>query len=180
MRHSQTAVIASGLILLVGGAWLLAPSVGFPTARFENIWPAALVLLGVVMLVYAGANRGRSGGLVFAGFISLLSGIYFLVFTLRMWQLTWASVAVYWPLLFLIVAASLLAVYLAQDMAHPALLSTLSLIGAIGLVALPVTTGAVTTPAFRQAISLWPLLVFVLVVAFFRSRVNRPDDHSDL
>jgi hypothetical protein len=96
-----TGRIVAGVILLGLGALFLLDNFGVLDARdFLRFWPAILLALGLTRLMAPGKPEERSAGVV----LSVLGA----VFLLRAFHVPWFRLRMLWPLLLLILGASLI------------------------------------------------------------------------
>ncbi|MGH2676673.1 MAG: LiaF domain-containing protein [Actinomycetota bacterium] len=65
-RSSLTGIALGGLLIVAGGAWLLE-TLDVLDVSLDVILPAALVVVGVILI--AAARRGRHGGLIALGVV---------------------------------------------------------------------------------------------------------------
>lgn len=81
-----------GILLLVAGALALAVNLGLNIPRaWWNYWPALLILLGSVQLVWPGGPRER-----LSGYWLLVVGIYGWISVFELFGLHWGTA---WPIL---------------------------------------------------------------------------------
>lgn len=96
-RSERRPAVVLGLLLIVlGGAFLLARQAGLDLARFG--WPLFVIVPGVVLFAFAFAIGGRGGaGLAIAGGITTVTGIVLAIQNATglwaTWAYTWALVA---------------------------------------------------------------------------------------
>lgn len=93
----RNTTVAIGLLLIIlGGAFLLARQAGLDLGRFG--WPLFVIVPGVVLFAFAFAIGGRGGaGLAIAGGITIVTGIVLAVQNTTglwaTWAYAWALVA---------------------------------------------------------------------------------------
>lgn len=162
-RQPGSIIIGIGLIAI--GAWIVTIQLGVRLARFRYMWPALVALLSLAFLAQYIFQKRKQGGLVFLGIAGLLIGIFLNLFTLRVGGLTWADMALYWPIIPLCLGLAFLILYLAEGMRQQSLLIPTYIIGGVGLFALPITLKIVQGPVFNQVIQFWPIPVILLALA---------------
>ena len=162
-RQPGSTIIGIGLLAI--GAWIVTIQLGVRLARFRYMWPALVALLSLAFLVQYIFQKRKQGGLVFLGIAGLLIGIFLNLFTLRVGGLTWADMALYWPIIPLCLGLAFLILYLAEGMRQQSLLIPTYIIGGVGLFALPITLKIVQGPVFNQVIQFWPIPVILLALA---------------
>ncbi|NDJ34058.1 MAG: hypothetical protein GYB64_05285 [Chloroflexi bacterium] len=160
-------VTAAALLAAAAGGWLIAASLRVALPPLAEIWPVILIVAAAALIAQVNAERRRRPAVMLPGTILLLCGLFFLLFTLGIGRLGWVDLLRLWPVFPLIIATGYLMVYLAGDMQEQALLVPVYVFGAIGLIALPLTLGAVQTLAFRQTLRLWPLVLVLLALFVF-------------
>jgi hypothetical protein len=159
------------LCLVVIGVWLILIGAGLRIPRFDRVWPALPIGIGLAMLVETAFGGGR--GLLFLGLIATLSGGFLLLFSTGAWGIGWPDMAALWPVLIVIVALVFLVLYLAGGMQEAGLLLPVALIGGAGILVLPFTVGVMTGPYLLQVLRFWPLLAGLAILALLFGHADR-------
>ncbi len=170
-RPPIVTISAGGLI--AAGLWLALSGLGVPLLTLSQLWPIIPAVGGAALLVQNRHQARQSAGLILGGTMALLSGLFLMLFSFRVGNLTWADMAGWWPTFLLIGGLSFLAVYLAEGMREPSLLTLTHILGGFGLLALPFTLGIIRGAVFNQVARLWPLVLILIglaVVLRLRSR----------
>jgi len=150
--------VVGGLVLIALGVIFFAATQGAFNLSWGTIWPAFVMLGGLVVLIQAftTSNPSVRGGRVLGGTIPLLLGAFFFSITLGL--LSWGDHAWVWPVYPLIVGVAFFAGYLASGRELPAFLipgTILTLIGALflGILMLDESYGMIG--------KLWPLFLII-------------------
>jgi hypothetical protein len=169
-RQRNNSSIALGVSLIVVGLVFFAVTQGMFGLDWGNIWPVFPMLGGLLLLIFASSlrDRGRRAGLVLAGTIPLLLGMFFLATTMGI--VSWSDQGVLWPIYPLIAGLACFAAYIASEREQSGYLipgAVLSLVGIVFLVIL------LTSATGSYIARLWPLAliiagVVVLVVPMVR------------
>ena len=74
-ERSPVAYLIGGALIALWGLGLLLDNLGFGDARYyiHRAWPAALVIIGIALLIHRDQNRDRYG---FWGTVSILAGLW--------------------------------------------------------------------------------------------------------
>lgn len=182
MGHRQPGAVVAGAGLLLLGGWLIASGLGAPLAGLDRVWPLGLIVTGLAFLIQRSARDRQDNGLLFAGSVALLSGMLLCVFSFEIGDLTWGSMATYWPCFLLIGGTAFLLAHLAGDMRNQALLVPAYLLGGAGLAALPLTLGVIRIGTPGQLVRLAPVLAVlaaVAVILWLRARRNSASDDGE-
>jgi hypothetical protein len=159
------------LCLVAIGGWLILVGAGLHVPRFDCIWPALLVGVGLAMLFEAAFGGAR--GLLFLGLMAALSGGFLLLFSIGAWGLGWLDMAALWPIFLVIVALAFLVLYLVGGMQEAGLLFPVALIGGTGMAVLPFTAGVMTVPYLLQVLQFWPLLAGLALLLLLFGHADR-------
>ncbi len=176
--------ILGALVLIALGLWFLARNLNVPLPGLGAMWPALLVLGGLLSLGNYVSGRSRDPGQVFFGVAATLLGAFFLLFTLRArlpWPgfreggIGWEDMARLWPAFPLIGGLAFLAQFLVDPRRDWSefTLGVLAII--VGVVAFPFTLGIWPGDLGRTLLNLWPVLlilagVVTLLQTLFRRR----------
>lgn len=178
MGRRQPIVTISAGGLIAAGLWLVLSGLGVPLLTLSQLWPIILVVGGAALLVQNGQQARQSIGLVLSGTMALLNGLFLMLFSFRVGNLTWADMAGWWPTFLLMAGLSFLAVYLTDGMRDPSLLTLTHVLGGSGLLVLPFTLGIIQGAVFNQAARLWPLaLILIGLAVALRLRSRRRGLH---
>lgn len=182
MAQRQPGIVTGGLVLIGGGAWLALSGLGVPLLTLDRLWPLIPAAGGLALLAQNARQPRSSQGLMLAGVTALLGGLFLLLFSSGVGNLTWAALPGYWPVLLLIASFAFLLIYLSGGMQEAGLLVIVHLFGGLGILALPFTLGVIRGAVFSQALRLWPLLLILATLAVFlrlRSRRGSPSGHDE-
>jgi hypothetical protein len=172
----QSGAIVSGAGLLLAGGWLIAASLNLIQIPVEQFWPLLLSLAGLTMIVqYSAVSVNQMRGLLAIGTMLFLLGFFLSGFTLHFNQLDWPDLSRLWPIFFLIFAAGLTTLYLAENGADRALLATIYVIEGIGVIALPLTMEIYKRSDVVDMLQLWPLIIIIILLYVFLGQ-----GHSDV
>ena len=167
MLKRQPGTMIAGITLLSAGLLLITGQLGLPWLSFARLWPLLVTLLGAALLSQVARHATEAPGQVWVGVVALLGGLFLLVFSLQLGDLTWASLSECWPGFLLIVGLAFMVIFLLSDMRDEELLIPAYLFGGLGLLALPFTLGVIRSPVFSQVIRLWPLAILLVGLAIF-------------
>ena len=102
-EHSPVAYLVAGSLIAIWGLGMLLDNLGLGEARHyvHRAWPAALVIVGITLLIHRDASRNRYG---FWGTVFIVAGLWAYVlqrdwFHVRFW-------AVFAPVLLVLLGAS--------------------------------------------------------------------------
>ena len=93
----KTNAIFWGLALILAGAVLILVQMDIIDFDWNYIWPAVMILLGIMFHVQFFAIKGRSAGVLVPGGILLIYGSFFLYLKI----MGWAGVGNLWPVFLL-------------------------------------------------------------------------------
>ena len=166
------------LMLLITGIWLVALSLGAPLIDLDRLWPGMIILAGLAMILqYARRPHAHGGGLIVLGMTALLSGLFLCMFTFQVMRLEWSNMTQWWPFFPFFIGIGFFTLFMIQDMRDPVLMVPAYIIGGIGILSLPFTSGVIGGGAFGGLARYWPvLLILVFIVAIFRFRLSRGED----
>jgi hypothetical protein len=173
-RQPGVFIISIGIILI--GVWLIVAALGAPLVPFQRIWPVILCFLGLALLLQTARGHRKPEGLLFLGVSIFFTGLLLIPFSLGVGNLTWRAFGRFWPTLLVIVGFGLLILYLVDGMRRHVILLPSFLFGGAGLFLLPLTLGLFKSPAMREVIRYWPLLVIAVGISVFTSLRA---DHTD-
>lgn len=108
----------AGIFLILLGVAFLAITQGAINLNWGSIWPIFPMIAGVFLLVltFTSPNPAARSGLVFAGTIPLLLGLFFFAITLDI--LSWSNMGTLWPIFPLAVGVAFIIAYLVSNREH--------------------------------------------------------------
>ncbi|MBN1886570.1 MAG: hypothetical protein JW850_01215 [Thermoflexales bacterium] len=175
--------VLGAFILIAVGVWFLAQNVGIELPSLGEIWPALLVLGGLVALGNYVSGHNRDSDQIFSAVLGLLLGAFFFVFTLGLSLplpgleegVGWEDMARLWPVFPLIVGLAILAQFVVGPKRDWGGLTFGLLALVVGVVALPFTLGMWPADLGLALFKFWPLALIVvglaaLLQAIFRRR----------
>lgn len=174
MPRRQPGVFVISIGIILSGIWLIAAALGAPLVPFHRIWPVILCFLGLALLLQTTRGHRKPEGLLFLGVSVFVIGLLLTPFSLGIGNLTWRAFGGYWPALLVIIGFGLLMLYLVDGMQRHVILLPSFLFGGTGLFLLPLTLGLFSSPAMREVIRYWPLLVIAVGIAIFTSLREDP------
>lgn len=174
-KRAGSTVLAFGMLML--GVYIILLSIGLPIIRLRYLWPLMGVWVGLSLIVQFAADQEKRGGLIFFGVLITLYALLAFPFSIRLLSLSGETVALLWPLLPLGLGMAFMALYIGTDLSDQTVLVVSTIVGGVGLLALPITLGTVRSQAFAQTLRYWPLLVlFILVGIIFGPRLTTSTD----
>jgi steroid 5-alpha reductase family enzyme len=164
----STAV--AGVMLVLLGIVFFAVTQGVFNVSWGNIWPVFPMLAGVFLLglAFTQPNNATRSGLVFAGTIPFLIGIFFFLTTTGI--LDTRARGDLWPVYPLIVGVAFLGAYFASNMQQRYYLFPAAILFAVGGVFLILK---LTDTSYSYIGKLWPLALIILGVAMLFPRLRR-------
>jgi hypothetical protein len=156
-QYSNSSVIG-GILLIALGLVFFAVTQGFLNLSWGNIWPAFLVIVGVVALAqgFATDDPKRRTGQVFGGTLLTLLGGFFFATTLDL--ISWGDQGSLWPIYPLIVGVSFFAAYFASGREQNGYLIPAAILTLVGVVFLAfILTGT----SYALIGKLWPLFLII-------------------
>ena len=85
-----------GIVLIVVGALLLLRHLGVACLHMDNLWPFAIIALGIYSLYSAVADEPRQPDGAWFGVVAILTGGLFSTITLGSGE--WGDMRVLWPI----------------------------------------------------------------------------------
>lgn len=106
--------IIPGVIISLAGIFILLKERLLTESTIGMIWPIFMIMTGVAFFPYASRKRGtRRLSFIISGITVIILAISFLPFSFGLTQRSFAGfVAIWWPVLFIIMGVILLAVYI--------------------------------------------------------------------
>jgi hypothetical protein len=166
----RRGALLPGIILIGLGGWLLAQNLGLPLPGLERLWPIFPMGLGLVLLLRYFTDGRRDEGLVFSGIAGLLTGAFFLAFTLSRWE--WAQMRQLWPTFIVIGGVAFLAQWLVRPRQW-GLLIPMSLALLVGGGLLLINTGALQRELAEQLFKFWPVALILAGLSTLASAILR-------
>jgi hypothetical protein len=154
MERDRLGTVWAGLGLIgLGIAFVVAQWIGW-----DRIWPLFPVLGGLGFLAWYAFTGFKDAGLVFVGTMALLVGLFFLGFSLGIWE--WGQMGDLWPVFPLIGGVAFIALFLAERARDVGTLGVGCAALIVGAVGLAITYGFVGGEIWR----LWPVLLILMGV----------------
>lgn len=167
LKQYNNSSMIGGIVLIVLGLIFFAATQGAFSLDWGNIWPAFVILAGVVMLARAFSTANpveRSGSAIGGTLVTLLGALFFATtFGVISWGL--------WPVYPLIVAAALLAGYFASARENSRLLVPAAVLALVGIVFLGLD---ITGAGYRAIGQLWPIFLIIAGVLVLAQGSRRP------
>ena len=158
VRSSNNGNMIAGVALIVLGLIFFAATQGAFNLNWGTIWPAFPMLAGALVLFQALtiADANRRAGMVFAGTIPFLVGVFF--FTVTLGLFSWGDMPTLWPMFPLIVGVAFFAAYLALGRQENNLLMSAIVMTGLGVVLLVVLQIGGSYVALGK---LWPIILII-------------------
>ncbi|MFQ5610999.1 MAG: hypothetical protein ACE5H9_02590 [Anaerolineae bacterium] len=180
MRERRRAILP-GVFLILLGLWLLLNNLNLNLPTVGQLWPAFIILGGLIALGSYVGGQPRDPGQVFAGVAALGVGAFFFLFTLnvplplgQIGRVTWADMGALWPAFVIIGGIAFVAQYLASKLRDGGALFVGLAALAIGLIAFGFTLGFVGPDLGQLLANFWPVLLILvglgLLLQYVRGR----------
>ena len=177
MERRGTVITALTLIF-IGGYFLLVNLNVIPALGFAQMWPGIVVLVGIMFWLGFIFGHEHDAGLAFVGTIVTLTGLFFFLFTLKVYipgfgAVEWSDMAQLWPAFPLIVGIAFVVMWIAGRFRDPGVLIPAGILLLVGFGGFAFTMREV--PIFQNILQWWPVLLIafgfiILIQSFTRSR----------
>ncbi|HYP41097.1 MAG TPA: hypothetical protein VEX13_12130 [Chloroflexia bacterium] len=158
VRPYNNGNMIAGVALILLGLIFFAATQGAFNLNWGTIWPAFPMLAGALGLfqAFTTGDPKRRSGLVFAGTIPFLVGVFF--FTITLGLFSWGDMATLWPMFPLIVGVAFFAGYLASGQEEKNFLVPAIALTGLGVVLLAVLQIGGSYSAIAK---LWPIFLII-------------------
>lgn len=171
--QNRRGSILGAFILIALGTWFLAQNIGIKLPGLEAMWPALLVLGGLVALVNYISGRNRDSDQIFTAVVGLLLGAFFFVFTLNLSLplpgleegVGWHDMTRLWPVFPIVVGLAVLAQFVVGPKRDWGGLTFGLLALVVGVVAFPFTLGMWPANLGATLFKFWPLALILVGLA---------------
>jgi hypothetical protein len=161
-------------VLIAIGAWFLLKNLGVPLPGIGQMWPAFVLVPGLLFLASYVFGESHDPGQAFVGTAATLLGVFFFMTTLGIGGLETVDMGRLWPIYPLIGGVAFVVLWIASGLRDWGALIP----GGIGLVVGLIGLGAVVTGeqvrAFNLLITCWPAILILvglgLLVGYFLNR----------
>lgn len=168
MRKTKAGNFTIGIEMLLLGLLLIYSYWAGRPLDLRRSWPLLLIISALPMLVQSLTRPTRgSSGLIFGGTLFFLLGVYFLVFSLNIWGVTWDSFGIYWPFLLLIPGVSLTFVHALDSVRYNDLTHIVNILLLAGILGMIFTYRIHRGRAALAFLNHWPLLILPLAFYIF-------------
>jgi hypothetical protein len=175
--ESRGSLIPAAVLIFIGGYFLLVNLGVIPWLPISQMWPALVVLVGVLFWLGFILDRKHDPGLAFVGTIVTLTGLFFMLFTfnvnlLGLGRVDWGDMRLLWPAFPLIVGIAFVVMWLAGRCRDGGLLIPAGILLLVGLGGFAFTLGNV--PLFQNILQWWPLLLIFFGIVILIQSIRRP------
>lgn len=152
-NNYNNSSMVGGITLIVLGLIFFAATQGAFNLNWGTIWPAFVMLGGIVALVQLpnATSPERRGSIVMGAILPILLGAYF--FAAMNGVLSWA----FWPIYPLIIGVALFAGYLASGMTESRYILPALVLTVVGLV----FGGIIVVGDYAMIGKIWPLFLII-------------------
>jgi len=111
-HRGNSRYFIAGVFLFLLGAFLIFSQIIFPDMSFHVMWPVFMLVFGIILLVFSLCKHPRQIQILVPSAAICIMAVVFIPFSFKLITVSlFKFVAVWWPLVFIIVGAVLLTVY---------------------------------------------------------------------
>ena len=170
----RRGTVITAVVFIAIGAYLLLANLNLiPNYSMTQLWPAIVVLVGILFWLGFIFGHDHDPGLAFVGTIVTLTGLFFFLFTFNvdlfgLGTVDWSDMRLLWPAFPLIVGIAFVVLWAAGRFRDWGVLIPAGILILVGLGGFAFTLGSV--PVFQNLLQWWPLLLIVFgALILFRS-----------
>ena len=113
INHKANArYFLTGVFLFLLGVFFIFSNIVLPDVGFMSMWPAFMLLFGIVLFIYSMCKRPRQINILVPSVAIIIMAVIFIPFSFKIITVSlFRFVAAWWPILFIVAGITLLTVY---------------------------------------------------------------------
>jgi len=111
-HRANARYFLTGVFLFLLGVFFIFSNIILPDVGFMSMWPAFMLLFGIVLFIYSMCKRPRQINILVPSVAIMIMAVVFIPFSFKIITVSlFKFVATWWPIIFILVGVMLLAVY---------------------------------------------------------------------